>query len=64
MSRHSRQRAQHNAQRAARSPDYFRSGSALGVIRKVLAAEALVRLCKALARTINGLHLKVGTAMI
>jgi hypothetical protein len=30
----------------------------------VLAAEALVRFCKALARTINGLHLKVGTAMI
>jgi len=33
-------------------------------LREVLAAEALVRLCKAPARTINGLHLKVGTAMI
>jgi hypothetical protein len=31
---------------------------------EVLATEALVRLCKAPAGTINGLHLKVGTAMI
>jgi len=33
-------------------------------MREVLAAEAFVRLCKAPAHAIDGLHLKVGTAMI
>jgi hypothetical protein len=31
---------------------------------EMLAAEALVRFCKTPARAIDGLHLKVGTAMI
>jgi hypothetical protein len=31
---------------------------------EVLAAQALARLCKQPARTVGGLHLKVGTAMI
>jgi hypothetical protein len=31
---------------------------------EVLVAEAFIKLCKAAARAIDGLHLKVGTAMI